>query len=82
MSRDFYPPLADLKHNFNDAPARVTWRAKQVIDFALMFTHARPLSECYVQIEDDVICAPDFVTVRRHRDEIFYVSMKERLTRC
>ena len=61
VSKDYYPPLKNLKRNFNDAPDRVSWRAKQVADFALMFAYAQNISEYYLQIEDDVVCAKHFV---------------------
>ena len=58
---NMYPNLANLKRNFNDKPERVKWRSKQVVDFALMFTYSANISEYYVQLEDDVYCAPNFV---------------------
>ncbi|ELU13668.1 hypothetical protein CAPTEDRAFT_220409 [Capitella teleta] len=56
-----YPDLSNLKQNFNDAPARVRWRSKQNIDFALMFHQAKDLSRYYIHIEDDVIVAEKFL---------------------
>jgi len=73
VSREFYPPLENLKRNFNDEPARVSWRAKQVIDFALMFSYSRNISDYYVQIEDDVLCAKNYVSAIRD-----YVSLRAR----
>ena len=64
-SKDAYPPLEDLKHNYNDPDTRVKWRSKQVVDFAFMFWHGRRLSEYYIQIEDDIVCAPNFLTAIR-----------------
>ncbi len=63
VSQSAYPPLTGLKRNYNDAETRVRWRSKQVADFAFMFYYGRTLSEYYVQIEDDVICAPRFVSI-------------------
>ncbi len=60
-SQEAYPPLTGLKRNYNDSAERVTWRAKQVVDFAFMFYYGRTLSEYYLQIEDDVACAENFV---------------------
>ncbi len=60
-AREFYPPLTGLKRNFKDKPARVSWRSKQVIDFAFMFLYSQNISQYYMQLEDDVICAPNFV---------------------
>ncbi|KAI0240401.1 Alpha-1,3-mannosyl-glycoprotein 4-beta-N-acetylglucosaminyltransferase C, partial [Lamellibrachia satsuma] len=61
VAREAYPPLDNLKRNFNDAKDRVTWRSKQVVDFALMFLYAPNISRYYIQIEDDVRCANGFV---------------------
>ena len=64
-SKDFYPPLTGLKQNFGDKEDRVHWRSKQVADFAFMFSFAANLSEYYLQLEDDVICADGFVSAIR-----------------
>ncbi len=60
VKQSAYPPLTHLKQNYKDAPKRVSWRSKQVVDFAFMFYYARNLSTYYLQIEDDVITAPNF----------------------
>ncbi len=60
-AQDFYPPLTGLKRNFKDKPERVSWRSKQVVDFAFMFLYGQNISQYYLQLEDDVICAPNFV---------------------
>ena len=71
VGRNYYPKLTDLKQNFRDSADRVTWRAKQVADFAFMFLYAKNISEYYVQIEDDVICANDFVSsIRSYIEEM------------
>ena len=58
-----YPKLNALKHNFNDSDSQVRWRAKQVADFAFMFKFSENVSKYYLQIEDDVVCAPNFVKI-------------------
>ena len=59
---DAYTTLENHGRNINDdAPKRVRWRAKQVIDFALVLEQARNISEYYLQLKDDVVCAPNFV---------------------
>ena len=60
-SRSFYPPLTDLKRNFGDQPDRIYWRSKQNIDFAFMFIYGRNVSDYYIQLEDDITCASNFV---------------------
>ncbi len=61
LPKEFYPKLDGLKRNFGDRPERVKWRAKQVSDFSFMFLYSQNLSQYYIQIEDDVICAKNFV---------------------
>ncbi len=60
-SKEFYPALDNLKQNFKDAQERVQWRAKQVSDFSFMFLYSQNLSRFYLQLEDDVIAAPNFM---------------------
>ncbi|XP_071784071.1 alpha-1,6-mannosyl-glycoprotein 4-beta-N-acetylglucosaminyltransferase-like [Asterias amurensis] len=59
--RSFYPPLNNLKQNFGDSEDRVKWRAKQVVDYAFLFSYCHDLSEYYLQLEDDVVSSPNFV---------------------
>ncbi|XP_045174878.2 alpha-1,3-mannosyl-glycoprotein 4-beta-N-acetylglucosaminyltransferase C-like [Mercenaria mercenaria] len=56
-----YPDLDNVKRTFNDSQARLKWRAKQNIDFAFMMLYSRNVSEFYIQLEDDVIVATDFI---------------------
>ena len=56
-----YPKMKNIKKNFGDTQQRVLWRAKQVLDFAFMFSYCKDISEYYIQIEDDVECADHFV---------------------
>ncbi|XP_019630460.1 PREDICTED: alpha-1,3-mannosyl-glycoprotein 4-beta-N-acetylglucosaminyltransferase C-like [Branchiostoma belcheri] len=60
--RSFYPSLDNLKTKFKDSPERVRWRSKQCVDYAYLFQHCRNLSEYYMQLEDDVISAQNFLT--------------------
>jgi len=57
VSSSYYPQLSDLKRNFGDAPDRVQWRAKQVVDYSLLFMYSINISEYYIQLEDDVFSA-------------------------
>lgn len=59
--KHYYPSLADLPQNYNDSAVRTRWRSKQVADFALMMAYAHNISEYYLQLEDDVECAPDYI---------------------
>lgn len=73
VSKEFYPPLENLKRNFNDEPQRVSWRAKQVMDYAFMFLYSEDLAEYYVQLEDDVVCGRHFIAGVRH-----YIDLQTR----
>ena len=57
-----YPDLDDVKVTFKDPKERLLWRAKQNVDFAFLMLFSRFMSKYYIQIEDDVIAATDFVT--------------------
>ena len=65
ISKDFYPQLSNLKQNFDDKPKRVKWRAKQVVDYSVLFLYSRNISQYYLQIEDDVVCAEHFIEAIR-----------------
>ena len=60
-TRDYYPDFDHLKHNFNDKDDRVRWRTKQVMDFSFMFMYSQNMSDYYLQIEDDVISAGNYI---------------------
>lgn len=58
----FYPPLTDLKRNYNDAPDRVTFRSKQNVDYSFLMNYAGGQGHYYLQLEDDITSAENFVT--------------------
>lgn len=57
-----YPYLGKVKKTFKDPPERLRWRAKQNIDFAYLQLYSMNISEYYVQLEDDVITATNYLT--------------------
>ncbi|XP_047561115.1 alpha-1,3-mannosyl-glycoprotein 4-beta-N-acetylglucosaminyltransferase C-like [Lutra lutra] len=57
-----YLLLKDLKKNFHDTPAYVAFHFKQNMDYAFLMNFATNLSDYFLMIEDDVTCAPGFVT--------------------
>ncbi|XP_005608134.3 alpha-1,3-mannosyl-glycoprotein 4-beta-N-acetylglucosaminyltransferase C-like isoform X1 [Equus przewalskii] len=57
-----YLSLKDLKKNFNDIPAYVAFPSKQNMDYAFLMNFATNHSDYFLMIEDDVKCAPGFVT--------------------
>lgn len=50
----------NLKRTFNDSVERVRWRSKQNMDYAALMEFAVPLSTYYMQLEDDVLAAPNY----------------------
>ena len=60
-TKDYYPDFDHLKHNFKDKDDRVRWRSKQVMDFAFLFMYAQNQSQYYLQLEDDVISADNYI---------------------
>ncbi|OCT82053.1 alpha-1,3-mannosyl-glycoprotein 4-beta-N-acetylglucosaminyltransferase C [Xenopus laevis] len=57
-----YPPLDNLKRNYNDLPDRVKFRSKQNVDYAFLVNFCANLSKFYLMLEDDVSCAHNFLT--------------------
>ncbi|XP_073514357.1 alpha-1,3-mannosyl-glycoprotein 4-beta-N-acetylglucosaminyltransferase C-like [Phyllobates terribilis] len=57
-----YPPLNGLKRNYNDAPARVSFRSKQNVDYAFLVNFCSNLTRYYLMLEDDVTCSIGFLT--------------------
>nr|XP_026252907.1 alpha-1,3-mannosyl-glycoprotein 4-beta-N-acetylglucosaminyltransferase C-like [Urocitellus parryii] len=57
-----YNPLKNLKKTFNDTSAYVAFRSKQNMDYAFLMNFATNHSDYFLMLEDDVKCAPEFVT--------------------
>lgn len=57
-----YLPLKDLKVTFEDPPGHVAVRSKQNMDYAFLMNFATQHSDYFLMVEDDVKCAPRFVT--------------------
>merc|ERR1719149_397040 len=55
---DFCPPFCSYK----DEPTRVRWRSKQNVDYAFLMYYAAPLSPYYLQIEDDINFAQNWIS--------------------
>ncbi|XP_018555683.1 alpha-1,3-mannosyl-glycoprotein 4-beta-N-acetylglucosaminyltransferase C isoform X1 [Lates calcarifer] len=70
VPQDLYPPLTGLKRNYNDAPERVSFRSKQNLDYSFLIHYSASLGQYYLQLEDDVSSAKNFLTtIRRHIEE-------------
>ncbi|XP_069315608.1 alpha-1,3-mannosyl-glycoprotein 4-beta-N-acetylglucosaminyltransferase C-like [Eulemur rufifrons] len=57
-----YLTLKGLKKYFNDTPTYVVFHSKQNMDYAFLMNFATNHSDYFLMIEDDVKCAPGFVT--------------------
>ena len=71
---DKYPPLNETKRaNDEDPKSRIIWRSKQNIDFAFLMLYSRYISYYYIQLEDDVLCANNYL----HDIKSFIASSKK-----
>ncbi|KAK7474533.1 hypothetical protein BaRGS_00034227 [Batillaria attramentaria] len=61
----FYPNLDNLRETFGDTPERVRWRTKQNLDYSFLMLYARSRGVYYVQLEDDVVAKPGFLSVMK-----------------
>ncbi|XP_055015777.1 alpha-1,3-mannosyl-glycoprotein 4-beta-N-acetylglucosaminyltransferase C-like [Boleophthalmus pectinirostris] len=67
VPKEFYPPLTGLKRNYNDAADRVTFRSKQNVDYSYLVHYSSTLGQYYLQLEDDVYCAKNFLSkIQKH----------------
>ncbi|KAF6715055.1 Alpha-1,3-mannosyl-glycoprotein 4-beta-N-acetylglucosaminyltransferase C [Oryzias melastigma] len=70
VSEEWYPPLTGLKRNYNDAPDRVSFRSKQNIDYSFLIHYSAGFGEYYLQLEDDILSAKNFLTsIKKHIEE-------------
>ncbi|XP_037076064.1 alpha-1,3-mannosyl-glycoprotein 4-beta-N-acetylglucosaminyltransferase B-like [Pollicipes pollicipes] len=61
-SADYYPPRETVRRTLDDPLERVQWRTKQNLDFAFLMMYCRPRGLFYVQLEDDIMTKPGYVT--------------------
>nr|XP_033484937.1 alpha-1,3-mannosyl-glycoprotein 4-beta-N-acetylglucosaminyltransferase C isoform X1 [Epinephelus lanceolatus] len=70
VPQDVYPSVTGLKRNYNDALDRVSFRSKQNLDYSFLVHYSAGLGRYYLQLEDDVFCAKNFLsTIKRHVKE-------------
>ncbi|XP_019621729.1 PREDICTED: alpha-1,3-mannosyl-glycoprotein 4-beta-N-acetylglucosaminyltransferase B-like isoform X2 [Branchiostoma belcheri] len=62
----FYPDLDSLKETFGDPKERVKWRTKQNLDFSFLMMYCQPKGQFYVQLEDDVIGKPGYISTMKN----------------
>ena len=59
--RAIYPNFDKIRRTYIDSFERLKWRAKQNIDYAYLFHYSSNISDYYLQLEDDVLCASNFI---------------------
>ncbi|KAK7502847.1 hypothetical protein BaRGS_00005796, partial [Batillaria attramentaria] len=59
---DFLFRTPPSKRTYGDSTERVQWRSKQNLDYAALMEFSANLSRYYLQVEDDVVAAPYYVT--------------------
>ena len=64
-AKSYYPDFDKLytKHTLGDPLKRVHWRTKQNLDFAYLMMYSYSRGDYYIQLEDDVIAAPEYVSL-------------------
>ncbi|XP_077984069.1 alpha-1,3-mannosyl-glycoprotein 4-beta-N-acetylglucosaminyltransferase A-like [Glandiceps talaboti] len=63
---NYYPELDNLKETFGDNRERVKWRTKQNLDFSFLMMYAQNKGTFYVQLEDDIIAKPGYITTMKN----------------
>lgn len=61
----YYPDMNQLRTTLGDPEERVRWRSKQNLDFAFLMMYAQPKGMFYIQLEDDILVKPKFVTTMK-----------------
>lgn len=65
-SQKYYPDLDQVSLNssnhYGDDINRVKWRIKQAYDFAYIMSYSSNKGVYYLQLEDDVLSSPNFIT--------------------
>uniref|UniRef100_A0A147BT51 Putative n-acetylglucosaminyltransferase vi n=1 Tax=Ixodes ricinus TaxID=34613 RepID=A0A147BT51_IXORI len=71
----YYPDMDRLRETLGDPLQRVKWRAKQTLDFAYLMMYAQSRGTFYVQLEDDILSKPGYISKMRE-SAYKQVSMK------
>ncbi|CAN8006208.1 unnamed protein product, partial [Ixodes hexagonus] len=61
----YYPDMDRLRETLGDPLQRVKWRAKQTLDFAYIMMYAQSRGTFYVQLEDDILSKPGYISKMR-----------------
>lgn len=63
---EYYPDLNSVKETFGDTAERVKWRTKQNLDFSFLMMYCRIRGTYYVQLEDDIVAVPGYLTTMKN----------------
>ena len=58
----YYPDMNKLRLTLGDSMERVRWRSKQNLDFSYLMSYCQPKGTFYVQLEDDILAKPSYIT--------------------
>ena len=58
----YYPKMDNLIPLYGDKSNRVKWRSKQSLDYSFMYFYCAELGKYYVQLEDDVLTEPNYLS--------------------
>lgn len=61
----YYPDFDKLTPTLSDSIERVKWRSKQSLDFAFLMMYSFPKGMFYVQLEDDILAKPNFLSIMK-----------------
>ncbi|CAO2642814.1 Alpha-1,3-mannosyl-glycoprotein 4-beta-N-acetylglucosaminyltransferase B [Lemmus lemmus] len=65
-SPHFYPDFSRLRESFGDPKERVRWRTKQNLDYCFLMMYAQSKGIYYVQLEDDIVAKPNYLSTMRN----------------
>ncbi len=58
----YYPNSTTIRQTLGDSLERVRWRSKQNLDFAYLMMYSQPKGTYYVQLEDDILTKPSYLS--------------------
>ncbi|CAG2121382.1 unnamed protein product [Medioppia subpectinata] len=58
----YYPNMSTITQTLGDPIDRVRWRSKQNLDFGYLMMYCQPKATYYVQLEDDILTKPSYLT--------------------
>ncbi|XP_055934090.1 alpha-1,3-mannosyl-glycoprotein 4-beta-N-acetylglucosaminyltransferase A-like [Argiope bruennichi] len=62
----YYPDFNNLRNTLGDTVERVRWRTKQNLDYAYLMMYAQAKGTFYVQLEDDILTKPHYLTIMKN----------------